>query len=379
MSRALSRWLQPLRWLVPAAFSAAAGVGLALWAHDGVVGGAGDAAQPTPITAAAEAAPAPRAAPDRALPQQASATPAGDEPVSLQQLQAELERQVDANPARALDLLLGLSPPQRAYLAEDVIRAAAAQAPEQTLAWIDAHGGPQALDMRLAAYAGIAATDPVYAMNEVLALPNGGAREHGVRRVLETWSRHDPVAAYEWVRSSNGADAVDLQVTVMEGYIEKLPQQAGELIAGMPDGAARSRLMDRYAYVLAESDPRGAADWLGQFDGAAPAQQALATVYDQWARKDPWAAMEHAAQNVDGELGPELVGRVAVELALARPDELARSLERVPEAYRGLAAQRLAAAWSTNEPEKARRWVERLPAGELQDQARRALIPNRRG
>ncbi|HEX7037818.1 MAG TPA: hypothetical protein VF210_18755 [Pseudomonadales bacterium] len=362
---------------VPAALSVGAGIVLALWLHDGAIG-ARSADPSTSLTASTET-PRPDGPAGRTSGHPAATAGAPDERAQLERLQAELEQRLAADPNSALDLLFTLAPAQRALLSSDVIRTAAASAPETTLVWLRDHADAADLETWLAAYAGIAAADPVFALNELLALPEGAVREHGVQRVLEVWSRHDPVAAYEWVRSSTARDAADLHVTVMEGYIDALPQQAGELIGAMPEGPTRARLMDRYAYRVAESNPRAAAEWLARFDDAAPAQQALTTVYDQWAEQNPWAALEHAMQNVDGKLAFELAGRMALELALARPDELARSLERFPEAYRGVAAEQLATVWAVTEPEKARRWVDRLPAGALQQQARRALIESRRG
>src|SRR5690606_23004600 len=329
------------------ALSAGAGIALALWVHDGRTVDLPSSADPATSIAASVGAPGPSAADAaaRSTSRQHLPTDAPDDaPPGLARPPAEPAQRLAADPKSALDALLRLPPPQRAMLSDQLIRTAAARAPDATLAWLRDHTNVGELEPWLAAYAGIAATDPIFALNEVLALPEGEIRQYGLQRVLEVWARHDPVAAYEWVRSSTGADAIDLHVAVMDGYIEALPQQAGELIAAMPDGATRARLIDRYAYLRAESNPRAAADWLARFGDAAPAQQALSTVYDQWAQQDPWAAIEHAAQNVDGELGVELVGQVAATLALARPDELARSLERFPEAYRAVAVERLASA-----------------------------------
>lgn len=367
------------RWLLPAALSSACGVALALWGHDGAIGAGHRAAADAPVAAvpaaadpAASAAELPGGDP-RPAARESSAEPAG--PGELQRLQASLAEKVKSEPGAALAALLTLDHLARRYLAEDVVRQAAERAPDATLAWIDRHfaNGPERLNMLLAAYTGIAVTDPQFALNQVKSLPDPGMAQHGVHRVLETWARHDPVAAYEWVRFRTGEGAADLHVTVMQAYMKALPQQAGELIAGMPPGGIRARLVDRYAFEMAESDAAAAADWLARFDGEGATRHALTTVYDQWASQDPWAAIEHAVQTVDGELSFELVGRVAVEMGLNRPGELASSLDRVPEPYRALAARQLAYAWSANDPIGARHWVDNLPQGALQEQARRGL------
>jgi hypothetical protein len=181
------------------------------------------------------------------------------------------------------------------------------------------------------------------------------------------------VAAYEWVRAQNGEGTDEQHVTVMQAYMEQLPQQAGQLIAGLPEGPTRSRLMDRYAFELARSDVAAAVSWVSQFPQEADTQRALSSVIDQWARQDPWAAIDYAALNVDGELGSALVEQVVTEMGLKQPDRLARSLDRLPQAYRSLAAHRLARTWASFAPGRAQRWVEDLPAGEVRDQARRGL------
>lgn len=386
----MSRHLR--RWVIPAALSAACGVALALWGHDDRVGeidaaSSAVSAAPAPADPSARAGDEPSSTSTATSPASASPAEAADADTSsqlqqLQQLQVTLNRHLDGDPLEALAMLVTLNDVQRSYLAEDVVREAAARAPEATLRWIDQHfpGGADRQTLLIAAYAGVAATDPMFAMNGVQGLDDPELRQHGVHQVLEAWSQHDPVTAYEWVRSQTGNGSADLFVTVMAGYMKKLPHQAGELIAGMPDGRTRARLMDQYAFELAESDPTEAAEWLSQFEpGQVAAQNALASVYDRWAQQDPWAAMEHAMLTVEGELAFELVGNVAVEMGLSRPNELAGSLDRIPEPYRGLAAHRLAAAWGARAPDQARRWVDGLPDGELQQQARRGLSASRGG
>jgi hypothetical protein len=273
-----------------------------------------------------------------------------------------------------LTALLRLEEKQRRYLEEDVVRRAARRDPDRTLQWLGHNVADDAERERLltAAYAGIASVDPTFAMNLAQTLSGTEARRLASHQVLEAWAATDVVAAYDWVASQGDPEgAGDLYTTVMQVYVRQYPQQAGDLIAGLPEGQAKARLVDRYAYDLAESDVPAALDWLSQFGEEDSTRDALTSVVDRWAQRDPWAAMDYAALNVDGELSFELVERVVAEMGSTRPRELAASLHRVPEEYRPLAAQRLANAWAFREPGQARRWAETLPPGELRGAALR--------
>lgn len=389
--RPLTRWLQPLRWLLPAAFSAACGVALAVWqqglpAAEPAADAAAEAAAEVVAGAAGterthrSAAPASTAHAAEPVLARSPTAPLADAD-ELERLRRTLARRLDADVESALAGLLALNARQRAYLAEDLLRQAAERAPRVTLQWVESSfsDNGERESMLVAVYAGMAVHDPAFALNAVQNLADPEYRRLGSQQVLEAWAAVDVQAAYEWARARNGQDADELYVTVMDVYIAQRPHQAGELIARLQPGGTRSRLVDRYAFELAQHDAPAALAWLSQFEPDVSTQQALASVYDQWATRDPWAAIDHAVHHVDGELGAELIGQAATRLGSERPDLLAGSLHRIPDGYQTLAVERLAYGWAATDPERATRWVATLPHGELQAHARRGLRAARAG
>jgi hypothetical protein len=192
--------------------------------------------------------------------------------------------------------------------------------------------------------------------------------------VLEVWAARDVVAAYEWVASQPPSGAGELFVTVLQRYLEESPEQASQLVVELPEGQARTRLIERYTRQLAATDAATALDWLAQFGEDVPTHHARSSTFEQWAERDPWAAIDHAALNVDGEEGFELVAEVASQMGRENPGGLAGSLCRVPETHRALAAEQLAGTWTATEPARAREWIDTLPPGDLRDAAIRGAV-----
>lgn len=306
------------RWLLPAALAASAGAGLALWRHDAMPGAA-PPGPAEPVLAPSPSGPGPlrRSAGSAADGQgrrfeasivaggakrpratSAAADSAGaDSPDAvippahrrLEGLAAELERLARHAPEEALSHLSSLDRESFRYLGEDTVQAAARQAPQRTLAWLEANVADDRVRqwLRAAALAGAAAHDPIFALNEAQSLHDGELRRTARHRVLETWAAGDPVAAFEWVRGHEGPDAADLHATVLQAYARRSPAEAGHLIASLPHGSIRNRLVEEHAWALASSDPVAAVDWiLGLADEQAEAP-ALEAVIDQWARRDP--------------------------------------------------------------------------------------------
>lgn len=294
----------------------------------------------------------------------------------LEQQREALVQRADEDPEAALQALLSLDDRQRGYLQEDVVRRAAGQAPGRTLQWLQSHIADHAERERLlaAAYAGIARQDPTFAMNAAQSLAGDEARRLAVGQVLEAWAEEDHVAAFEWVRSRTGEDSGDLLTLVMRPYAQAHLRQAGELISGLPAGPGRDRLVEGYVHELAGSDPEAAIDWVSQLGEETPTHGAMASIFDRWAQRDPLAALDYAAANVEGEASFELVGRVASEAGANQPEDLSGSLDRLPEPHRSLAAEKFALTWASNHPHRARKWAEALADGALRDSAIRGIV-----
>jgi hypothetical protein len=137
---------------------------------------------------------------------------------------------------------------------------------------------------------------------------------------------------------------------------------ARELLANITNNLHRDELLDDVAGFLSRDDPRAALDFVLSppgLEGGAVNQGALATVMDEWAKKD----LDAAAAWAWSQKGNNLDGATHVWKALSRKseEEILEFTGRAPdEAARVLSLQRTALE-AAHEPEKSLHLMAALP------------------
>ncbi len=154
----------------------------------------------------------------------------------------------------------------------------------------------------------IAQTQPEEAIRLAMGLPNGSAREALIAHSALEWAANDPQAAAKWAE-------------------------------GTKPGAAREKALRAVATALGDTDPIAAATLaLNSMKAGRPMEDALVSIVQRWAQKDPANAAAWVAQFPDGSL-------------------------------RDAAVDNLVGRWVDRDGIEAAKWVSGLPAGAGQDQA----------
>lgn len=192
--------------------------------------------------------------------------------------------------------------------------------PSAALAWSQAHAGDPdvgaaAPKIHAAILGTIARDEPVTALAEWKALPEGPAKTEAVSTIGEAWGRHDPTAAFTWMAEQdalagrNGHPDIPRFLTfyawsrqqplaalrwaeqpketplVTEGYLLALSgagtntegpplSDTVRLYAQIADPALRGKLLPRYARRWLAADPAAARAWIEKSEALTTEQRA---------------------------------------------------------------------------------------------------------
>jgi hypothetical protein len=152
--------------------------------------------------------------------------------------------------------------------------------------------------------------------------------EVGLRTVARRWTRVDPKAAARWA-------------------------------VAIGDPAARRQVVDQVALVVADSDPRTALDLLAGSGEVADSADALAGVILSWARRDFAAAKSWVEVQPAGQRRDALVQRLAFMRAQTDPGmamQFASELLGDENARRDAYAS-IIRPWAERDAESARAWI----------------------
>ena len=200
---------------------------------------------------------------------------------------------------------------------------------------------PQDGSLYIGPLLGIAAYEPVEALDFALELANG--RSEAVAIVLKVWARNDPLAAAAWLQRA--AVQVDSSVvaTIAQHYAEVDIDQAWDWLRAQPKTQQRKAL---YAIVpqLAQR-AESLADVgriIDRIDDAEIRDEAIRLAADEWAHQDPREVIRWVGRMAEGEESAsaqrgifETWGAVDRDAAAAYVRRLRTAAER-DAAYSGL-------------------------------------------
>lgn len=165
-----------------------------------------------------------------------------------------------------------------------------------------------------------AEVDPIAALTYTTENTRGGM---ATGTVLSAWASRDPEGAISWAKSNHeGDDANPYMVGIIRGIAGSNPTRATEIleelpfsrergqaleammphlinlgsesakawIANLSDDRLRDGAIARFAEQMAKEDPAGTASWL-LANLSESSTRSVDEVYEEWARKDPSAAL----------------------------------------------------------------------------------------
>lgn len=178
--------------------------------------------------------------------------------------------------------------------------------------------------------------------------------------ILSAWASRDPDAAIRWADTTHTGDGPNpLMIGVIRGIAETDPNRATQLLTAMPrsnqrgealagmlphilkdgpdaarnwigaitDDSLRNGAMERAAVSMAQTDPRGTADWLISNPGQA-ADRRMNDVLRSWASQDETAALNYYQSLPSGDSRSNALRGIVDHVARNDPQAAAALIER---------------------------------------------------
>jgi hypothetical protein len=253
------------------------------------------------------------------------------------------------DPRRALDLALSLDAPAERMLALQTTLMRAAMASDADAAAI---------------------------ADRVAALDDASLRNLPAMMLLPQWASRSPESATRWLLANGSTLSPDAFRQVGERVAARDPRIATAYVSQIPPDS-REAWIRGVVQGYAQSDARGAVEWLGQFraeawyTGEAPAL-AMAV-----AQHDGAAAARLLDEVTPSDSGPEtamFAAQIANAWANRDPPAATEWALARPAAQRAQALEAALGPWTMSDPSAARAWVLRLPPDDLRNRALTRLL-----
>jgi hypothetical protein len=213
--------------------------------------------------------------------------------------------------------------------------------------------------------------------NRLLTVDDPAIRGNLGFMAVSTWASRSPENAMRWLLANAQSATPDVFQNIGMQLAMRDPQNAFTYSAQVPP-AAREQWIHGVALGYAQTDPRGAIDWLGQYRGEQWYGRAASTIAMTVAQRDGAAAARLVDELDTEDIGPQarqLVNTVATNWANHDPTAAADwSLGRPTEPERQSGVQSVVGVWSARDVDAARQWTLRLPHGALRDAALAPLL-----
>jgi hypothetical protein len=254
----------------------------------------------------------------------------------------------ESDPDRALDLALALTSPMERMQAVQFAVMTGARDDAQTEATV----------------------------NRLLALDDPALRDNMASMAISMWAQRSPQTAMGWLLAHSQVAPPSAFSQLGQQLALRDPQNALGFSAQVPE-SAREPWANGVALGLAQSDPRGAIDWLGRFRGEQWYAGAAGMVAMTVAQRDGAAAAQLFDELKAGPAAvqPQLFSVIATNWANRDPAAAADwALQRGTEQERQMVVRNVAATWSNQDVDGARQWTLRLPQGATRDAALSAVL-----
>jgi len=134
---------------------------------------------------------------------------------------------------------------------------------------------------------------PTEAMARAMSLPGGNIRSEATMGVVRAWTAKDPEGARKWVEEgitdpALAAMAVPACADVMA---QKNPKEAAEWVSSLSDSLRNQEALQSVLNKWAQNDPQEALEWVGGFPEGTNVDKYLAGVFSGMEEADPELAL----------------------------------------------------------------------------------------
>lgn len=237
--------------------------------------------------------------------------------------------------------------------------------PEAGLKWITETLHGDARNQALSSMATtLARVDAAQATDFIAALPQNTFRADMECMLVNEWSMYDPCRALEWVdKQASGAQHDQLLQISTHAIAYNLPEFAAAHLAEMAP-SMQSEIASIVGETLATKDPKAAFAWVETVEDPELRLQALSSAVNAWASADAFGALEYALASEDVDARESMLRFIIDPMSDENPEMAARQLERLPEGeIRDDAFVAIAEEWFNVDPAEAEEWLLKQPDG----------------
>jgi hypothetical protein len=304
-----------------------------------------------------------------------------------------LTKVADTDPVSAMDLLAALPDgTQRASYQQDIIKAWAANDPDDALAWVDNNlTGATHDNAHVKVMNYIIQEDPISAAPIVAQMPASPARNAAFLAESLNLARQDADAAIEWAENlpddTPPVNRHNLNARIINAAYKTDPDSVASFLQNYIADPQYASLFDKVAKQWSQADSPSAVNWIESLPEGDVRASALNNALPELANYDPASAWDvainelpqsdSAQQTSDNTLDTILTNwsktdpAGAAKAALAYPDQS----DDGPGAQNRLKSiQAIATTWLKQDPTAAAKWIATLPSGENRDNAVVPLI-----
>ena len=200
--------------------------------------------------------------------------------------------------------------------------------------------------------------------------------------IASTWARQDAAAAAAWASKLRDPVNRDVGVTSALGELARQDPAAAAAAAlpflqtdpsANPAGAPVRDLAGVLADIWGTSDPSAAASWVRQLPAGSAQIEAAGTLATVWASHDIQAAVAWSETLGDPEVKAAVITHLGTTWGAIEPDRAMAWLDTLPPETAARGTQGALNSWAATDPVGLADWIQQMPVGARNDQARRSL------
>jgi len=286
---------------------------------------------------------------------------------------------IQEDPRRALDWLATLGAQVRDRVFEQTVRGLAMSDPDLALEAARESGNPGSRNRMMATVIGmVAQQDPGRARQLLEQVPDGAARGQAVQHLASDWAQIDPEAAMRWVLETRDPYAERALPGIAMQLISRDPRRAIDMLADLDGvgGIAGAQWRGQIAAALADTESINAAlGYVEQYRNSPEFPGLQAMLVQRVAQTDPDSAWGLVERMPSGQMRDQAITNIVGQKAATEPRTALRWVDAISdENHRNMAISMVASTWGRVDTAGAEQWALSLPAGAVRDRAIVALV-----
>ena len=209
------------------------------------------------------------------------------------------------------------------------------------------------------------------AVDDVMKMTPGRARNEAIPLIAETWARTDTQGALKWAKSLPDGFARETALhDIYFTWVHLDPAGISSTVTNLPPGDTRNALIINVAGDWAAQDPAKAVAWAEALPQEADRTLALSTIAESWADLDPAAAAAFALKLAPAEGKQQAMLAVLERWATQDPHQAFLWISHCSdETLQGPGLARVLGVGTPVSPELSGQWVDHLAAGPVRESA----------